>query len=102
MMRPNRKEYTMHTDINLAHFLFRKTPSSWHPYIKLARLDRPIGIWLLLLPGWWAIVLASEGFAHMSVLAWRNMALFALGSVLMRSAGCIINDLWDRHWDARV
>lgn len=59
------------------------------------RLDRPIGIWLLLLPGWWAIALADP---HRFDL----FALFALGAIVMRSAGCVINDLWDRDYDASV
>lgn len=64
------------------------------PYLFLIRLDRPIGTWLLLLPGWWAILLAGGGVAP--------MALFAIGALVMRSAGCIVNDLWDRDLDRRV
>lgn len=84
----------MPTDIRAERFIFRSTPPAWHPYIKLARLDRPVGIWLLLLPGWWSIVLAGGGGYYLT--------LFALGAVLMRAAGCVVNDLWDRRLDAQV
>ncbi len=92
----------MASDINLAQLIFRKAPPSWHPYIKLSRIDRPIGIWLLLFPCWWSILLGSGGAANMSLETWKTLALFALGAVLMRSAGCIVNDLWDRKLDASV
>ncbi len=77
-------------------------PEAVQPYIYLARLDRPIGIWLLLLPAWWAIVLASGGVLAMNALDWRLFALFGLGAVVMRAAGCVINDIWDRKLDAQV
>ncbi len=92
----------MTTDIQTEKMLFRLSPPSWHPYITLMRLDRPIGTWLLLLPGWWSIVLLCGGVRHMPLIAWYTVFLFALGSVLMRSAGCVINDLWDRKLDSAV
>lgn len=61
------------------------------------RLHQPIGIWLLFFPCAWAVVLASH-----KVFEWRILALFAIGAVLMRSAGCIINDIADRKFDAKV
>jgi 4-hydroxybenzoate polyprenyltransferase len=67
------------------------------PYIRLARLDKPSGIWLLLFPGWWGIALASPGLPSLKL-----MSLFALGAVVMRSAGCIVNDLVDQKIDAQV
>jgi 4-hydroxybenzoate polyprenyltransferase len=67
------------------------------PYIALARLDRPVGIWLLLLPCWWGTVMASAGLPDA-----RVMLNFLLGAVLLRSAGCVINDIWDRNIDART
>jgi 4-hydroxybenzoate polyprenyltransferase len=60
------------------------------------RLDRPIGIWLLFLPGAWGIVLAGGNNAG------RLLMLFAAGSVVMRAAGCVVNDFWDRDLDRRV
>lgn len=92
----------MPSDINLKALVFRKIPEKWHPFIKLARLDRPTGIWLLLLPCWWGIVLASGGIVQMSAQSWTNAILFAMGAVLMRAAGCIVNDLWDQKLDASV
>ncbi len=64
----------------------------------LARLDRPIGAWLLFLPGLWSILLAG---APAGKTLWL-IALFGLGSVLMRAAGCAVNDFWDRDLDRRV
>ena len=75
-----------------------KLPERYLPYVLLARLDRPIGAWLLFLPGLWAICLTAHGF-------WRGLGLtilFAFGSVVMRGAGCVVNDLWDRKMDAQV
>lgn len=66
-------------------------------YARLVRLDRPIGIWLLLWPALWALWIATRGHPHGSVFV-----IFVLGVVLMRSAGCAINDYADRHLDPRV
>ncbi len=73
-------------------------PASWRPFVLLARLDRPIGIWLLFLPGAWGILLVRAGWAE-SV---RLLVLFAVGSVVMRAAGCVVNDMWDRDLDRQV
>ena len=64
---------------------------------QLARLDRPIGAWLLYWPGAWAIALAGQAFARWDLLLW-----FGLGAVAMRGAGCVYNDIVDRDLDARV
>jgi 4-hydroxybenzoate polyprenyltransferase len=87
----------MHTDI-VAEGWVARLPSAWRPYLLLARVDRPIGAWLLFLPGMWGILLSGAPAAR-SV---RLMVLFALGSVVMRAAGCVVNDLWDRDIDRRV
>lgn len=92
----------MATDIQKTHFLFRTTPKTWHPYLMLARLDRPIGTWLLLLPCWWSLVLASGGLHNLGQNGAVQAALFAVGALIMRGAGCVINDLWDRKLDAAV
>ncbi len=66
-------------------------------YARLVRLDRPIGILLLLWPALWALWIAGEGQPR-----WEVVLIFVLGVVLMRSAGCAINDYADRHIDGRV
>lgn len=66
-------------------------------YIRLARLDRPIGIWLLMWPMLWALWIAGHGRPHPRVLI-----IFLLGAVAMRSAGCVINDFADRNVDPHV
>lgn len=88
------------TDIRLD--LISRLPSAARPYAMLMRLDRPIGWWLLLLPAWWAITLAGGGINGLEGWDWYLMVLFFFGAILMRSAGCIVNDLWDRDLDARV
>ena len=82
------------------------------PYLKLARVDRSVGTWLLLWPSCWSILLAapaslphSLGGAVGSVGSLpevQMMALFGVGAFVMRGAGCTINDLWDRDFDAQV
>ena len=67
------------------------------PYARLARLDRPIGTWLLLFPGWWGIALASQRWPDPLLLL-----LFAIGAVAMRGAGCTLNDIADRDYDGQV
>ena len=66
-------------------------------YEKLMRLDKPIGILLLLWPTLWALWLAGDGRPS-PFLVW----IFVLGTVLMRSAGCVINDYADRDFDGKV
>ncbi len=86
-----------HTDIR-SHGWWRWLPPISHPYIYISRLDRPIGWWLLLLPGWWAIALGAPGFIS---IIWF-MLLFLIGAIVTRAAGCIINDMWDRNLDQMV
>ena len=66
-------------------------------YAKLMRLDKPIGIYLLLWPTLWALMLAAGGMPPL-----KELILFSLGVVVMRSAGCVINDYADRHVDGAV
>ncbi len=79
---------------------FRLAPRSWRPYLQLARIDRPIGWWLLLLPCWWSSVLASvsQGLPPHG----RDLLLFLVGAIAMRGAGSTYNDLVDREIDAKV
>ena len=71
------------------------------PYIHLARLDKPTGIWLLLLPCWWGLFLVKPS-ALPNALPLKEMLLFAVGAVCLRSAGCTYNDMVDRSFDGRV
>ena len=66
-------------------------------YIQLTRINRPIGIYLVLWPSLWALWLAAEGLPSIKLLL-----IFTLGAFLMRSAGCIINDYADRHIDGHI
>ena len=86
-----------YTDI-VAHGWVANLPASWQPYALLARFDRPIGAWLLFLPGLWSILLAGAPWAQS---AWL-VALFFVGAFLMRGAGCVVNDMWDRDLDRQV
>lgn len=86
-----------HTDMDATGWVTR-LPRSWLPYLLLARVDRPIGAWLLFLPGLWGILLARPAPGE----AARLILLFGIGSLVMRSAGCVVNDLWDRDIDRMV
>ena len=74
------------------------TPApKWNAYWRLMRFDRPIGILLLLWPTWWALLLAGNGRPSL-----KNAVIFTAGVVLMRAAGCVMNDLADRDFDPHV
>jgi 4-hydroxybenzoate polyprenyltransferase len=90
-----------HTDIKTQGWISR-LPNSWQPYAILMRLDRPIGWWLLLLPGWWGMMLGANGLQGMYGIDYYRMTLFFFGAILMRGAGCIVNDMWDRDLDGQV
>jgi 4-hydroxybenzoate polyprenyltransferase len=85
------------TDIRLGGWVAR-LPAGLVPYAILARFDRPIGSWLLFLPGLWSILFAA-GTVGAAV---RLTILFGIGAVVMRGAGCVVNDLWDRKMDGQV
>ena len=85
------------SDIQRGNWVDRVVPAPARPYARLARLDRPIGTWLLLLPGWWALAFTGTPWPN-----WWFAVLFAVGALLMRAAGCVVNDLTDRDYDARV
>jgi 4-hydroxybenzoate polyprenyltransferase len=72
----------------------KTTPNA---YWRLMRFDRPIGILLLLWPTWWALLLAGQGRPSL-----RNSVIFTLGVVVMRAAGCVMNDIADRGFDPYV
>jgi len=85
------------TDIHVGDWVDRWLPRWAEPYARLARLDRPIGTWLLLFPGWWGIALAAPRWPD----PWL-MLLFAIGAMVMRGAGCTLNDIADRDFDGQV
>jgi 4-hydroxybenzoate polyprenyltransferase len=77
--------------------LVAQLPEGLRPFALLARFDRPIGWWLLFWPGAWAIALSGQAISHWQLLAW-----FLLGSIAMRGAGCVYNDIVDRDLDRQV
>ncbi len=81
-------------EFSLRHRLFE---SKFGPWLRLMRFDRPIGLVLLLWPTWWALFAAAQGWP--SIQTW---IIFTLGVVVMRSAGCVINDYFDRDIDPQV
>jgi 4-hydroxybenzoate polyprenyltransferase len=85
------------SDIPRGDWVERWLPCWAEPYARLARIDRPIGTWLLLFPAWWGIALATPEWPDPVLLL-----LFAVGAVAMRGAGCTLNDIADRDYDARV
>ncbi|MBN9059678.1 MAG: 4-hydroxybenzoate octaprenyltransferase, partial [Rhizobiales bacterium] len=88
-------------DADRGNWVDRHAPVWLRPYARLARWDRPIGWWLLLLPCWWSTALAS----NVAGATWPNIGhliLFLVGSVAMRGAGCTYNDIVDRELDAGV
>ena len=84
-----------------AHWAER-LPPSWLPYAQLMRLERPIGWWLLLLPCWWGVALAQLTTRGVSLPNLWHGALLMLGAIVMRGAGCVVNDLADQGFDAKV
>jgi 4-hydroxybenzoate polyprenyltransferase len=71
------------------------------PYLRLSRLDRPIGSWLLLMPCWWSAALAAGVIGNLGQLP-LIIVLFFVGAFVMRGAGCTWNDITDRDLDAKV
>lgn len=87
--------------MNINRFFQQYLPSHWAKradvYSRLMRADKPIGTLLLLWPTLWALWIAAQGMPD-----WEILCAFVLGTFLMRSAGCVINDYADRHFDGRV
>jgi 4-hydroxybenzoate polyprenyltransferase len=84
-----------------ANWVDSHAPQWSRPYLRLARLDRPIGSWLLLLPCWWSAALAAGIAGDITALP-LHVALFFVGAFAMRGAGCTWNDITDRDLDALV
>jgi 4-hydroxybenzoate polyprenyltransferase len=85
------------SDMPAGNWIDRFAPAPTRPYLRLIRVDRPIGTWLLLFPCWWSVALASPAAPDL-----RLIVLFAVGALVMRGAGCVLNDIADRDFDARV
>ena len=85
------------SDIYQNDWVANYLPTSWGPYARLARLDRPVGTWLTLLPCIAALIQAAHGMPD-----WWRLIVFSIGALLMRSAGSTINDIWDRDFDKHV
>ena len=79
----------------------QSAPQWARPYLRLTRLDRPIGWWLLLLPCWWSSALAAVASGDWGPNPW-HIVLLLVGAIVMRGAGCTWNDLVDRDLDAQV
>jgi len=77
--------------------ILSSTPSRFRPYLNLIRFDKPVGSYLLYAPCTWSIALAANPLPDVKI-----MTLFGIGSVIMRSAGCVINDMWDSEYDKKV
>ncbi len=89
------------SDAPSGNWVDRIAPASWRPFLRLARMDRPIGTWLLLFPCWWSLTLAAVSNGQPYPDVWM-LTLFAIGALVMRGAGCAYNDYVDREFDARV
>ena len=88
-------------DADAGNWVDRFVPFAARPYARLARLDRPIGWWLLAIPCWWGLALAQiAGGGGLPDLL--PAFLFLVGAIVMRGAGCTLNDIVDRDFDARV
>ena len=95
---PSNKDTNLFKDQNDT-WVDRHAPQWIRPYLKIARVDRQIGTWLAVLPGWWGLALAAPAGALPDPTL---MATFFVGGLLMRSFGCVVNDLWDRDIDGEV
>ena len=101
------RDLTGASDIPQGNWVDRWLPASWRPYARLARLDRPIGTWLLYLPCLWGLALGWQAIGAPAATApllemLRLVVLFTVGALVMRGAGCTVNDLWDRKLDQQV
>ncbi len=88
------------------HWIDSAAPPRARPFLRLMRIDRPIGWWLLLLPCWWSTALAAIALAKQGALPWLTLGwhalLFLIGAIVMRGAGSTFNDIVDRDLDAQV
>lgn len=83
------------------HWADRLLPRGVRPYARLMRLERPVGWWLLLIPCWWGLALGQIAWGGGLPDPW-HAALFLIGAIIMRGAGCTLNDIADRNFDGLV
>ncbi|HRX37303.1 MAG TPA: 4-hydroxybenzoate octaprenyltransferase [Aestuariivirga sp.] len=83
------------------HWADQFLPLGFRPYARLMRIERPIGWWLLLLPCWWGLALGQTGLGGGVPSPWYAL-LFLIGAIVMRGAGCTLNDIADRNFDGKV
>ena len=88
-------------DATTGNWVERYLPTGLQPYAQLMRLDRPIGLWLLLPPCLWGLFLAQIAKGGGTPNLWYAF-LFLIGAIVMRGAGCTVNDIADRNFDAQV
>jgi 4-hydroxybenzoate polyprenyltransferase len=88
-------------DAKAGNWVERYLPTGVQPYAQLMRLDRPMPMWLLLLPCWWGLLLAQIVAGGGMPNLWYAV-LFVIGAIVMRGAGCTVNDIADRNFDAQV
>jgi 4-hydroxybenzoate polyprenyltransferase len=81
----------------MSHWIDRLPSPLLGESLRLMRVDRPIGTWLVMWPSLWALIAAKPGFSD-----WYLLVVFAFGAFIMRSAGCVINDIADRNFDPHV
>ncbi|MYE37143.1 MAG: 4-hydroxybenzoate octaprenyltransferase [Rhodobacteraceae bacterium] len=90
------------SDAPANNFVYKFSPAWALPYLQIARWDRPIGTWLLLIPCWWGLFLATTSSGQFSIHDIWLFVAFGIGALLMRGAGCTWNDLMDHKMDAQV
>ncbi len=98
---PSRVAESRVADAPADNWVDRYAPPRWRPWLRLSRMDRPIGTWLLLLPCWWGIGLAMMADHPRPFDLWLALAC-TIGAFVMRGAGCTWNDITDRDFDAAV
>ncbi|XP_057340108.1 4-hydroxybenzoate polyprenyltransferase, mitochondrial isoform X2 [Microplitis mediator] len=99
LLRQVRKTMKQDRQFSIAAKIVDSSPTNIRPYLKLMRIDKPIGSWLLFWPCSWSIAMAASPGAFPDL---HMLALFGLGAFIMRGAGCTINDMWDQDFDKKV
>ena len=99
LLSPSLLAYPPSRPLKLAASLVSSLPSPVQPFLRLARLDKPIGTWLLFWPCGWSLCLATPAGQLPDL---HMLAVFGVGALVMRGAGCTINEMWDKNIDKQV